>query len=221
MSIETLPRNSEQNVSSTPVTDKVMELIEAQNSEIGYDDSASVLSGIKMAGVGYAEVLVQHEQNRVEDGALDIFTAIYSEKVAKHIPENVKSELDNYDYVDILEEQAETARPKAEMAVILAPIVPTITVESMETPDEAELHRREVAGLNLTIQERDTTIAIQNADIARLTRLVKELQAEQDESDDESTEKEDDLDVYESLPDRKRSLIGGSALQMSGVNFSK
>jgi hypothetical protein len=221
MNTETLPRNSEQEISSTPNTDKVIELIESRNSDVNYDNSASVLSGLKMAGVGYAEILAQYEQSRVEDGALNLFTDIYSEKVAVHIPEDVKAELEDDIYVDILEEQAKTARHKAEMAVILAPVVPTITVESMETPDEAELHRREVAGMNLTIQERDATIAAQNAEIARLTRLVKELKAGQDESDDISTDKEEDLDVYESLPDHKRRLMGGSALQMSGVNFSK
>jgi uncharacterized coiled-coil protein SlyX len=214
MSLETLSSSREQTTSMTPETDRLLTLIKSRKPEYSNDDIAVVRSGIRMAGSGYAEVIVQYEHDRVEDGALDKFTKIYTDKLALHVPEDVKDELDDGDYIDILEEQAEAARNDAEMSVILAPIVAPVTVESMETPDAETLHRLKVAGLEAEIKERDTLLSEQAKEMARLRRQIEGLKERLEgagDEDVESTNAEEDLDYYERSTLSPRS-IGNAAI---------
>jgi len=67
--MEYTPTNIETKLSATPATDKVLAAALEVNAELTPADLILHRNAFAMVGRGFADVQVQYEQGRVEDGA--------------------------------------------------------------------------------------------------------------------------------------------------------
>lgn len=219
MSVETIHNNSEQEVSATPTADRVLIAAKIAAPELSEPDLVLLRNSFRMVGLGYAQVLVRYEQDMVEDGALDRLYKIYCDKIAIHVPNEVKDQFADETYGDILDEYAQVEMHKAELEIITAPVISMITTESFD-PDENELHRRQIHGLEQALNESQADLNRATGENAKLQRTIDTLRAallEQQVAIEKTdvisrpvVEKDDG--EYQVVPEQQRRSLGGFSL---------
>jgi hypothetical protein len=169
------PTNIETKLSATPATDKVLAAALEVNAELTPADLILHRNAFAMVGRGFADVQVQYEQGRVEDGAKDELFERYKEKVALHIPEEVADQFGDDTYADILEENAGQKMHEAELEVIVAPVIDMVTVESL-SPTQEDLVKLQITGLETAHQEEQAKNAQLELEVIALNDHIRALE---------------------------------------------
>lgn len=219
MSLELEQSTIEQsaNATLTPVTDRVMEMAVEKIPKMTEVECIPLRSGLRMAGLGYAEVQTRYENYRVEDGAFQALHGIYIDKTKSHIPEAIQADLSDGDYEEILDEQAAQARGQAELNILLASDIPVLTMD-MVNPTEETLQKEQVRILTLELEKRGKELAAKDEEIRALNRTIAEQKSRLGEDDESNETKEDlDYDYYEKESDDHQVKMGGTALHLTGV----
>jgi hypothetical protein len=173
--MEYTPTNIETKLSATPATDKVLAAALEMNADLTPADLILYRNAFAMVGRGFADVQVQYEQGRVEDGAKDELFERYKEKVALHIPEEVVDQFGDDTYADILEEHAGQKMHEAELEVIVAPVIDMVTVESL-SPTQEDIIKLQITGLEAAHQEEQAKNAQLELDVIALNDHIRALQ---------------------------------------------
>lgn len=213
MSLELAYENREQDVVASPATDKAIELALKSIPNMTMVDCVPILSGLKMVGVGFAEVQARYDANRVEDGAMDILRKKYLDKAILHIPEQIHAELTDDDFDEILEEQADLARNEAEMNVILAPDIDIISAETIN-PTVESLQAQQIKILEGIVEAQKQDIHQRDETIRRHERTIAGLRMRLGEDDPDAIATDSTLES-KSAPDENVIITQGAVGKMT------
>ncbi|MDB5187024.1 MAG: hypothetical protein JWM07_496 [Candidatus Saccharibacteria bacterium] len=211
MSLELIHRVSEteQYHDIEPITDEVLQKVFEVQPDLTEDDLVSTLSGLRMAGLGYAEVELIYEENRMQAGALEKLHDDYIKKVQMHIPipAEVEAELDDGVYDDILDEQAEIMRNKAKENVSKFELPDMITIEDV-SPNEETLHQHQLDVLNAEIRMQQDKLNAAELTIIELQARLREAGLDDGHADSGN---------FEQLGNEIAVSIGSAALRHADV----